>query len=258
MTVVSHLFLFFKDINLYENHLSNAFVDIALKGRQISVENSCLLADDLSTGGMFHKAWIREPGGFYLLKDGDRKAVERELLASRIARCFACRQVCYEEAFYDGARVSRSRLMSSLRYSLVSRKAFEIYAQNHEINALDHILELDGYSYHMMNILDYLVGNTDRHWGNWGLLVDNQTNRPVRLHDLMDFNRAFSSYDTIEGANCLTTDRSRCMTQYQAAFEAVSQIGLNSIAEIRPEWFGDHKEWVEMFWKRMEDLENTR
>ena len=59
MAVVSHLFLFFKDINLYENHLSNAFVDIALKGRQISVENSCLLADDLSTGGMFHKAWIR-------------------------------------------------------------------------------------------------------------------------------------------------------------------------------------------------------
>ena len=27
----------------------------------------------------------------------------------------------------------------------------------------------------MMNILDYLVGNTDRHWENWGLLVDNET-----------------------------------------------------------------------------------
>ena len=40
----------------------------------------------------------------------------------------------------------------------------------------------------MMNILDYLVGNTDRHWENWGLLVDNETNRPIRLHDLMDFN----------------------------------------------------------------------
>ena len=148
--------------------------------------------------------------------------------------------------------------MISLRYSLVSREAFEIYAQNHEINALDHILGLDGYSYHMMNILDYLVGNTDRHWGNWGLLVDNQTNRPVRLHDLMDFNRAFSGCDTIEGANCLTTDRSRRMTQYQAALEAVSKVGLNRIAEIRPKWFGGHKEWVEMFWKRLEALENTR
>ena len=38
----------------------------------------------------------------------------------------------------------------------------------------------------MMNIIDYLTGNTDRHWGNWGLLIDNRTNQPVRLHDLID------------------------------------------------------------------------
>ena len=59
----------------------------------------------------------------------------------------------------------------------------------------------------MMNILDYLVGNTDRHWENWGLLVDNETNQPIRLHDLMDFNRAFQQYDTPEGANCLTVGK---------------------------------------------------
>ena len=32
---------------------------------------------------------------------------------------------------------------------------------------------------------------TDSHWKNWGLLVDNSTNRPVSLHPLMDFNQAF-------------------------------------------------------------------
>ena len=56
----------------------------------------------------------------------------------------------------------------------------------------------------MMNILDYLIGNTDRHWGNWGLLVDNKTNKPISLHPLMDFNQYFSAYDTLEGANCQT------------------------------------------------------
>ena len=56
------------------------------------------------------------------------------------------------------------------RYSIVSREAFEIYAVNHEMDALEYILDLDCYSYHMMNILDYLVGNTDRHWetGDFG------------------------------------------------------------------------------------------
>ena len=56
----------------------------------------------------------------------------------------------------------------------------------------------------MMNIIDYLIGNTDRHWGNWGVLVDNISNKPVSLHKLMDFNQAFQAYDTIDGANCQT------------------------------------------------------
>lgn len=244
----------FKDINLYENHLSNAFVDISLKGRQISVENSHMIADDLSTGGMFPKAWIRMEDGFYLLKDGDEEAVERELLASRVASCFSCRQVHYERAAYEGTTVSRSRLMTSLDYSIVSREAFEIYAQNQEINALDYICSLDGYAYHMMNILDYLVGNTDRHWGNWGLLVDNRTNRPVRLHDLMDFNRAFSSYDNLNGANCLTVDRRHPSSQFQAALDGVREIGWNQTAEIQEEWFRGRKDWLEMLERRMDAL----
>ena len=65
--------------------------------------------------------------------------------------------------------------MTSRQYSIVSREAFEIYAVNQGINPAAYILELDSHSYYMMNILDYLVGNTDRHWGNWGFLVDNET-----------------------------------------------------------------------------------
>ena len=96
-----------------------------------------------------------------------------------------------------------------------------------------------------MNILDYLIGNTDRHWGNWGVLVDNQTNVPIRLYDLMDFNKAFQSYDTIEGARCLTSETIK--TQKEAAIEAVKAIGLNQLKEIPPEWFGD-EERREMFY----------
>jgi len=42
----------------------------------------------------------------------------------------------------------------------------------------------------MMNIVDYIVGNTDRHLGNWGVLVNNSNNKPVRLYDLMNFKQA--------------------------------------------------------------------
>ncbi len=243
----------FEEINLYENHLSNAFVDIALRGRQMTVQNAHLLAGDTSTNGCFPKAWIREADGFYLLKDGDQKAVERELLASRICRCFRCNQVQYEPFVYEGTTVSKSRLMTSWRYGIVSREAFEIYAANQEIDAMQYILTLDSYSFYMMNILDYLVGNTDRHWGNWGFLVDNETGEFLRLHDLMDFNQAFSAYDTVDGVGCQTIAGVK-LTQREAALDAVRQIGLNQLKEIGDEWFGGNTDLSEMFRRRLEIL----
>lgn len=246
----------YAEINLFENHLSNAFVDVALRGRQVTVQNVHLLAGDTSTNGCFPKAWVRESDGFYLLKDGDSKAVERELLASRICRCFRCNQVRYEPFVYEGLTVSKSRLMTSLRYGIISREAFEIYAANQELDVMQYIQALDAYSFYMMNILDYLVGNTDRHWGNWGFLFDNETGEILRLHDLMDFNQAFSAYDSPEGVACQTIP-DRKLTQREAALEAVRRIGLNQMEEVKGEWFGKNVAWREMFWRRLEELSTT-
>lgn len=243
----------FASINLYENHLATAFVDVALRGRQMTIENRYLIAADLSTQGQYPKAWIRRHGEFWLMKDGGEEAVGRELLASKICRCFRVNQVLYEEDVYDGQKVSVSRIITSLDRSIVPMEHFEIYAMNHDIARLEYILTLDGYSYYMMNMIDYLTGNTDRHWGNWGLLIDNVTNKPVRLYDLMDFNRAFQAYDTLEGANCLTTGKKQ--SQKEAAIEAVRKIGLNQASEISPEWFVEDSIRT-MFFKRLEVLKN--
>lgn len=248
--------LLFRKINLYENHLGNAFVDLTLKGKQMTVQNSSLIADDLSTNGCFPKAWIRTEDTFRLLKDGSEEVVENEILASKVCQCFPCNQVFYQEGFFDGAKVSVSTLMTSTNYSIVSREAFEIYACNQEMDAMDYILKLDGYSYYMMNILDYLIGNTDRHWGNWGFLVDNRTNTPVGLHPLMDFNQAFHGYESLEGANCQTV-LPKVMTQKEAAVEAVRQIGFHQEREIKEEWFIGREGLYEMLRKRLEILKNV-
>ena len=109
----------------------------------------------------------------------------------------------------------------------------------------------------MMNILDYLVGNTDRHWENWGLLVDNGTNQPIRLHDLMDFNRAFQQYDTLDGANCLTVGK-RHLSQREAAMEAVDKIGRNQLCDIDKELFLEYRERLKIFGKRKNVLLTKR
>lgn len=246
----------FADINLYTHSLSNALVDIALRGHQMTVTNAHLLANDLSTGGLYPKAWVRRADGFYLYKDGGQDAVEREVLASHICRCFDCNQVLYEQGMFEDEPVSISRIMTSQQYSLVTYAAYDVYCANHDCDTLEKILALDAYGYYMMNLLDYLVGNTDRHWENWGLLVDNQTNRPVRLHDLMDFNRAFQQYDTLDGANCLTVGK-RHLSQREAAVEAVKQIGLNQISKPDDALFAGHEDRRRMFHKRFDLLMNS-
>lgn len=242
----------FSKINLYENFKNSAYMNVTLKGILFPLDTVMALKDNLATGGCLPKAWVQKEDGLYLIKGGTEKEVKNELLASKICRCFDVNQVLYEECDYDGQLMTASKNMTSLAYSIVPMEYYEIYLMNHGRKKMDAVLELDAYSYYMMNILDYLTGNTDRHWGNWGVLVDNMTNKPLRLHDLMDFNQTFEAYDTLDGAPCLTTDKKQ--TQKDAAIEAVKKIGLNQIAEVREEWF-EANNIKEMFFARLAVLQ---
>lgn len=245
----------YEKINLYDNSLNEAVVELSLRGKPMTVTNQ-ELAPDLSTKGCFPKAWIRRGKDFILLKDGGDDAVQKELLASRLCQCFDFKQVKYEEGFYDGQKVTQSKMITSKQYSIVSKMAFEIYAQNHDLAVLDECLRIDKETYYGMNILDYLVGNIDRHPENWGLLVDNQTNKYISLYPIMDLNQSFGSYDTIDGANCQTVYPEK-KTQREAAIEAVRNIGLHQIKDIDGELFEDKIEWKEMFFRRLEELKNA-
>ena len=243
----------FADLSLFRHSLSGAFADVSLNGRSLTVQNAELLkpndaAGDIGTQGVAPKAWIRENGTFYLLKNGDEREVKAELLASKIARSFRAESVAYEPSTFEDKPVSRSRIITSEGESLVSMEAVDVYCVNHGLDRDAFVLEKDTYAYHMMNLIDYLVGNTDRHWGNWGFLVSNNTNRLEKLYPLMDFNKSFLAYDTIDGARCQTS--SRKLSQREAAIEAVRAVGLNQIAEIKPEWFEDAAQW-QMFCKRL-------
>lgn len=87
--------------------------------------------------------------------------------------------------------------------------------------------------------------------------MDNSSNKPICLHKLMDFNQAFHSFDTLEGANCQTTFGVK-MTQKEAAVEAVKAIGLNQVKEVKKEIFCDLPQYFEMFEERLELLKDVR
>lgn len=242
----------FEKINLYDNPLNEAIVELSLKGRQMTVTNQ-ELAPDLSTKGCFPKAWIREKNGFKLLKDGGDAVVKRELLASEICQCFDVRQVRYSEYSYNGEIVTQSDIITSKEFAMVSKMAFDIYACNHDLDTIEICKAIDPVTYYGMNLLDYLTGNTDRHPENWGFLVKNSNNEYVSLYPLMDFNQCFFAYDTLEGAQCQTVSISG-VSQKEAAIEAIQNIGLRQIREMDMTKFGEMKQEAEMFEQRLNVL----
>ena len=242
----------FAELNLYDNPLNEAIIPLPLKGKHLTVTNK-ELAPDLSTKGYFPKAWIRSGTEFRLLKDGGEEIVRRELLASKICQCFDMPQVAYEEYFYDGEVVSQSVIVTSKERSMVSKMAYDIYALNNDLDTIEECVRLDPVTYYGMNILDYLIGNTDRHPENWGLLVDNTTNKPISLYPIMDFNMSFQTYDTLDGANCLTVG-ARKLSQREAAIEAVKAIGLRQIRDIDLSIFAGEEQKKEMFQRRLAEL----
>lgn len=242
----------FAEINLYDNPLNEAIIPLPLKGKHLTVTNQ-ELAPDLSTKGCFPKAWIRMGTEFRLIKDGGEDVVRRELVASKICRCFDIPQVAYEEYFYEGEMVSQSTIVTSKRYSMVSRLAYDVYATNNDLDATEACIRIDPIVYYGMNILDYLVGNTDRHPENWGFLIDNATNQPVSLYPLMDFNMSFHAYDKLDGANCQTVTP-RKLTQREAAVEAVQAIGLRQIREVDLAVFDGMEQERDMFLLRLAEL----
>ena len=84
-------------------------------------------------------------------------------------------------------------------------------------------------------------------------MVDNETNKPVSLYPLMDFNMSFQTYDNLDGANCQTVIP-RKLTQREAAIEAVQAIGLRQIRDVDLAIFGENYQERDMFLLRLAEL----
>ena len=78
----------FSQINLYENHLENTAAGYFSAGQAVQCAESGAGKGSVPPTAVCRKAWRRTAQGFQLLKDGGQETVAREVLASRICRCF--------------------------------------------------------------------------------------------------------------------------------------------------------------------------
>ncbi|MEG0692913.1 MAG: hypothetical protein RR444_07510 [Oscillospiraceae bacterium] len=93
--------------------------------------------------------------------------------------------------------------MTNEDLSIVPYRHLKKMFKNQGLAPIDEIKKIDQEGYYKMNVMTYLIGDSDKHDGNWGLLRDNDTGNFIRLHPLFDFNCAFENYNKEDGGWCV-------------------------------------------------------
>lgn len=188
--------LSWETVNLYRNPFmdvaQHTAFDTGLHGLQLSSTSPEFTAE-----GSYAKCWIRQDNTIRLYKQGAAGAVNvglepyAEHMASAIGHTlFGDKVLSYDLAMFKGRLCSVCELFTSEEKGFVP---FYRFLSPGKIYTLENILDICrelGFEeeFRRMILLDSIVFNQDRHTGNFGFLVDNETQKIEAFAPLFDFN----------------------------------------------------------------------
>lgn len=192
--------LLWDDVSLYKNPFSEIISRTAFDGVSIGIDFPST-SPEFGTEGAFAKCWKRVEAGqqIYLYKSGSTiYEIEplSEYLAAQVSSILCPSYVDYDLDRYHGRLISTCKLFTDEKTGYIS--ASRIFMRKQSIsNMLDYFNALDsGDSFRRMCVLDALIFNVDRHLGNFGILIDNDTFKPLRMAPVFDHNQSlFPSVD---------------------------------------------------------------
>lgn len=183
----------FENYNLYSNSFARTLALIAYTGYGSVTRRGFTPSPEYTTNGMLRKCWRRIKGKIYLYKGGTTGGANTgnepysEFYASQIADRMGVHHVIYNLARWKGMVCSTCELFTDIDTSYVPIYRFVNDCTLTKVSQF--IKELGGQFYDEfvdMLIFDAVIFNTDRHFGNFGLLVDNKTNKPKAFAPIFD------------------------------------------------------------------------
>ena len=89
-------------------------------------------------------------------------------------------------------------LPDEIVYSFIHAEEIYQYCAHNQLNFQDFILEIAKEDVLKMCIIDYIIGNPDRHLRNWGFIQDDSTGNLIGLAPLFDHDRSFEETDEMK------------------------------------------------------------
>ncbi|MBQ8680494.1 MAG: hypothetical protein IJ688_10010 [Treponema sp.] len=187
-----------KQINLYENKFDEVVSKLSFDGNGLFGIQMSTTSPELTTDGAYDKCWLNKDDGIHLIKTGSDGARNTglepygEVLASQVFEKM-CNSVKYSLIKYDGRVVSDCKLFTDEHFGY---KPISLFLKNGIKYGLPETLELyrefkSEDAFRRMIVADCITLNCDRHFGNFGFLVNNETFERSILNPCFDFNMAF-------------------------------------------------------------------
>lgn len=191
--------LAWEQVSLYTHEFNEVVAKTAFEGG-LHGYNLSTTSPEYGTDGTFAKCWIREGGVIKLMKRGSTGARNAglepysEFYTSQIARELGLDHVEYDLRKH-GSRVC------SVCDAFTSEEAgyLPFAAVGNELNELIYVIEkFEEYGLREevvdMFIFDAVIFNEDRHKGNFGFIINNNTNEVLGMAPLFDHNIAMLCY----------------------------------------------------------------
>lgn len=232
-----------KDVNLRENPLHETIAQISLYGKSLSITGE-IRTPELTGQGAYAKAWERVDGKLFLYKAGNgHQESEIEVSVSNILDCTNVPHVQYDLEKKENIICCKCEAMNDDKYSRVDAMEVYSYCNRNGINFQDFVKSIDENLFYQTIIVDYLVSNRDRHLGNWGFYMDNNTGEIVGMHPLYDHNNAFDLkfMEDPMGGDCQLIENKKLK---EAAAYAINHCDFRFIKDIKKEMFINDKHYL--------------
>ncbi len=209
----------FRQFNLFENKFSRVLGEIAFTGYGSGNSSRISSSPEFTTNGMLPKCWRRQDGVIRLYKGGTEGASNTgnepyaELYAFQIAKLLGFNAVSYSLAKWKGRQCSCCDLFTSKDLSfipvgrLLPKGGLPAIRQHCETLGNAFTAALDE-----MIVFDAVICNTDRHFGNFGFLVDSHTNQILAPAPLFDHGNSLFSLAPLDAFKSLPALRKYAKT----------------------------------------------
>ena len=191
----------FDKYNLYENRFSQILGLVAFTGYGSSNRTSLESSPEFTTNGMLPKCWRRVNGKVLLYKGGTSGASNTgnepysEYYAAQVAQAMGIDAIGYGLSKWKGVLCSTCELFTSKDYAYMP--IGHIVTEDGFVAVFDYYQQLGEafvQAFRDMLVFDAVVCNTDRHFGNFGLMIDNATNTIARPAPLFDHGNSLFNF----------------------------------------------------------------